>query len=276
MKKISIAILITCFNRSEITLECLKNLFSQQAIENITLDVFLVDDNSPDKTGKNVKLAFPQVNVIEGTGSLYWCNGTRLAWEHAKKYDPDFFMLLNDDTNLNNDCLKEILKIALDKNYKKPSIIVGVCQDPVTLKYSYGGKKRQGFHPLGFTNIIPNGEVQSCDSFNGNIVLIPRKIFLKIGMLRKFKHSMGDIDYGLRAVNAGFNILCTPNFVGQCKVNRVVQINKETSLLDKMLILKKQLPILDFFRILWYHSSFLALILWPIPYIKIVLGIYKK
>jgi len=276
MKKISIAVLMTCFNRSKITLECLSKLFSQENIENVELNVFLVDDNSPDKTGKKVKLAFPKVNVIKGTGSLFWCNGTRLAWTYAKKWDPDFYMLLNDDSYLQKNSIKEMLNIALDQQFDRTSIVVGVCQDPVTLKFSYGGKKRQGFHPLRFTNIIPNGEVQSCDSFNGNIVLIPKKIFLKIGMLRKFKHSMGDIDYGLRAVNAGFKILCTSDFVAQCKINTSVQIKKETALTEKILILKKQLPMLDYFKMLWYHCGFLSLILWPIPYLRVIFGIYRK
>ena len=50
---------------------------------NADLTVFLVDDASPDRTGERVLNEFPQVHVIQGTGSLYWTKGMNLAWKTA-------------------------------------------------------------------------------------------------------------------------------------------------------------------------------------------------
>ena len=72
----SIAVLMTCYNRVETTLRCLHSLFNQTIKQSdnqtISLDVWLVDDASPDQTGAKVKAAFPEVHVIEGAGGLFW------------------------------------------------------------------------------------------------------------------------------------------------------------------------------------------------------------
>ena len=66
-----IAAIITCHNRKEKTLVCLKSLF--QIIQNI--DVFLTDDGSTDGTSEAVKKIYPQVNIIQGDGNLFWSRG---------------------------------------------------------------------------------------------------------------------------------------------------------------------------------------------------------
>lgn len=86
-----IAVLMTCYNRVETTLRCLRLLFEQKG--DFDVSVFLVDDGSSDKTGERVKANFPQVNAIKGTGALYWCKGMNLAWRTAGN---DFGMLFYD------------------------------------------------------------------------------------------------------------------------------------------------------------------------------------
>src|SRR5215469_2793644 len=65
-----IAGLVACYNRVALTLRCLTSLFETFEHQDATLEIFLVDDGSPDKTGEIVKQRFPQVHVITGTGSL--------------------------------------------------------------------------------------------------------------------------------------------------------------------------------------------------------------
>ena len=112
----SIAVLMTCYNRVETTLRCLHPLFNQTIKQSdnqtISLDVWLVDDASPDQTGVKVKAAYPEVNVIQSPGNLFWCKGMRLAWDKAVasgiKYD--FYLWLNDDVMLKTDALADVLK----------------------------------------------------------------------------------------------------------------------------------------------------------------------
>ena len=60
---LKIAILITCYNRLEKTKECLRHCFySLSLIDNFDHDIFLLDDNSPDKTGEIINGFFKSFN----------------------------------------------------------------------------------------------------------------------------------------------------------------------------------------------------------------------
>ena len=96
------AILITCYNRLETTIECLKHCFnSLSLIDRCDHDIFLLDDNSPDKSGEIIKKMYPSINVIYGNGKYFWSGGTRKLWEFAStKEDYDYYVWLNDDSIL--------------------------------------------------------------------------------------------------------------------------------------------------------------------------------
>ena len=64
----SIAILITCHNRRDTTLTCLSNLTQQT----LSSTVYLVDDGSTDDTSLAVQSQYPDVNILSGSGSLFW------------------------------------------------------------------------------------------------------------------------------------------------------------------------------------------------------------
>ena len=88
---------MTCYNRVSTTLTCLDAVAAQRLPEGYAIDVYLVDDASPDGTGQAVKMKFPSVEVINGKGGLFWCNGMRLAWDVAvsKGVEYSFFLWLN-------------------------------------------------------------------------------------------------------------------------------------------------------------------------------------
>src|SRR4051812_46438313 len=93
-----IAVLITCFNRRETTLACLRSLGRQALPAGYVLRVFLTDDGSSDGTGDAVRREFPDVTVLQGDGKLYWVGGTMMAWNAAQP--ADFYLWLNDDVRL--------------------------------------------------------------------------------------------------------------------------------------------------------------------------------
>ncbi|MWW25907.1 glycosyltransferase family 2 protein [Algibacter lectus] len=225
-----IAVLLTCHNRKAKTLESLKSLYLNKVPSGYTFDVFLVDDGSTDGTAEAVKEEFPKVNIITGNGNLFWNQGMRLAWKTAANSNAyDFYLWLNDDTiiepnSLNHlfDCYEEI--IAIDE---KPSIMTGACYFfSNEKKFSYGGRTEAG-------PVIPNGKLQKCKYINGNIVLIPKLIHDQLGNLSSdYTHGMGDYDYGLRAINKGFNCYTTKEYVANCPPNEGIPgwCNPELSL----------------------------------------------
>ncbi|WP_339922430.1 glycosyltransferase family 2 protein [uncultured Cyclobacterium sp.] len=213
---IRIAVLLTCYNRVQSTLKCLNQLFESELPDTFQLDVFLVDDNSPDNTGRCVKEAFPKVNVIEGSGNLFWNHGMHLAWEEAAKInDFDFYFWLNDDTFIFPNAILNIVNdyYSVKKEKLKETIIISTVVDPETHEISYGGRKN------GLL-LAPIGSPLECDTVNGNFVLIPKEIFHTIGnMNTAFTHGMGDIDYGLRAIEKGFLVNIASKLCGYCANN---------------------------------------------------------
>ena len=66
-----IAVLMTCYNRVETTLACLRALHVAAGhVPGLDLRVFLVDDGSPDATGVRVMEAFPDVTVVADEAAL--------------------------------------------------------------------------------------------------------------------------------------------------------------------------------------------------------------
>ncbi|GHT87865.1 acetylglucosaminyltransferase [Bacteroidia bacterium] len=207
-----IAVLLTYHNRKDKTLICLVSLYDCLLLENQQIDVFLVDDGSTDGTSEAIKEKFPQVNIIQGNGNLFWNRGMHLAWKTATKTkDYDYYLWLNDDTVLCEHAVKELVKCA--ENTNGENIIVGTtCDSKNENLITYGGRIKKNR-----LIITPNGQIQKCDYFNGNIVLIPRFVYQKIGMNDTvFHHALGDFDYGLRAKQMAVVSVVAPSILGKC------------------------------------------------------------
>jgi GT2 family glycosyltransferase len=214
-----IAALLTCYNRRETTLACLRALYAQTALARVELSTYLVDDASPDGTGDAVRREFPQVTVIQGDGQRFWCGGMRLAWGEALKGGYDHYLWLNDDTLLYPDALERVLSTAEGRRQREGEdvIAVGTTQDPVTRKTTYGGMRKRAGLFVEFALVEPSSEPVRCDTFCGNCVLVPASIAARVGNLSdSFKHQLGDFDYGLRADALGIRCWVAPGHVGSC------------------------------------------------------------
>src|SRR5690349_11239156 len=98
---LKIAALASSFNRLQKTKTFLSSLLSQAIPKNYLLDVYLLDDNSPDGTAAYVRENFPSVHVVDGNGNLFWAGSMRTLWEHVNTVNTyDIILLLNDDVEL--------------------------------------------------------------------------------------------------------------------------------------------------------------------------------
>ena len=217
MKK-RIAVLLTTFNRKQKTLKCLKNLYSQQLPENITIDVHLTDDGSSDQTGSAVKFYYPEVNVYYGSGHLFWAGGMRNSWRNALEGNYDYYLLLNDDTSLKENALSSLLDFNLraEANNETPAICVGAtCDDDG--KMTYGAKRLSSKFFLKSQSVHSDKDFIECDLGNANIMLVPKEVVDSIGILsNSFTHGIADYDYTLKAKKAGFKVMAAPGFLGYC------------------------------------------------------------
>lgn len=214
-----IAVLMTCFNRVETTLACLASLF--RAAKEFDVTVYLNDDGSTDGTGSRVRSAYPSVRIIHGSGHDYWCGGMRRAWNAAVEsgVDYDGYLWLNDDTYLLPDAFATLFAATDTAN----AILVGAVSSRDGLRATYGGEDCHGF-------VVPDGSWQPIRQMNGNVVLVPRCVFKRLGNLdRHWTHAMGDADYSRTAVERGISVLLTPRFVGTCERNARLALWRDPS-----------------------------------------------
>jgi GT2 family glycosyltransferase len=217
----TIAVLITVHNRKEKTLSCLTALFNCVLPDEYRFDVFLVDDGSTDGTSEVIRKKFTQVNIIQGTGNLFWNRGMYLAWETAAKTnDYDYYLWLNDDTVLYNYCMEEIFNCL---NFTgEDCIIQGVLETQDKSEIAYSGYDSEQ------NPIVPDGKMQNVVFLHGNVVLVTKSVYKKTGNLDyRFHHYMGDPDYGLRAQRHGFKIYSTTKAIGYGEKNNNMSINRK-------------------------------------------------
>jgi len=223
-----IAVLLTCHNRKAKTLACLASLFTQQ-VADLKLDVWLVDDGCTDGTADAVRTQFPAVQLITGSGHLFWNGGMRLCWQHAMASNPDFYLWLNDDVTLVPDAVVRLVRCYDQQHNAEATVgaVVGTMQDPQdpqTERLSYGGRSaRYPWLPLAIGAVIaPQQQPISCDYVNGNLCLVPAAAVQQIGILSdRFTHSMGDFDYSIRLRRAGLRLWIAPGLYGACALNPV-------------------------------------------------------
>ena len=272
-----IAVLMACHNRKQKTLSCLRSVFAQKA--DVTIHVILVDDGSSDGTGDAVAREFPAVRILKGSGKLYWNRSIHLAFKTAMKEGYDYYLWLNDDTLLYADAIQhltnEIRKLEIQ--YGKAIILVGSTMDPLTGTVTYGGVRRVSkWHP-DRTKIIEPSLIESisCDTFNGNCVLIADAAARLTGNLDwRFAHAAGDNDYGLRAKKKGVGVFVAPGFIGECSRNESRGTWLDASLPLLVRIKKKEsrkgLPFMSQFIYCVRHAGPLGVFIAFLPYLRLL------
>jgi GT2 family glycosyltransferase len=281
MKKLNMAAVLTCFNRKVKTNACLNALLraADRLADQVLLHIIVTDDGSSDGTGEMLRSRFPQVEVLHADGGLFWNGGMRLAFGRALEQGHDFYLWVNDDTTLYPDCLENLLAThgALLASTGRGGLVVGsTCNDEGQV--SYGGLRRKaGGKALQFCLVEPTAQPQACESTNGNCLLVSAEAARQLGNLEEaYVHSMGDMDYGLRATKAGIPLWVMPGFAGECSHDHKI----EGSYLDRSLPFsvrwKKLLSPKELSPQAWSvfcrrHAGPWWPVYWAWPYAKVVL-----
>lgn len=216
---IRVAVLMTCFNRCELTHRCLQSIYDDVA-DDIVKDIYLVNDGCTDATPDMVRGSFPEVIMLEGDGNLFWNGGMHLAFSTAYPKGYDFYLWVNDDVEFFQHPITKLVQSYKDLSAKKKEIIVtGVMVDHSLGKQTYGGIRIvKSIVPLKMQQVSYADNYVKCDTFHGNCVLIHKSVVDKIGLIDPFyQHAFGDADYGLMASRAGCDIWMTNYPIGICE-----------------------------------------------------------
>lgn len=237
MTNFRIAVILTCFNRKDLTLASLQSLYQAQRTYNeigenkLSLSVFLTDDGCTDGTADAILSSLPNedIHIIQGTGSLYWAGGMRMAWKQALKSGVswDFYLLINDDTLFRMDAFVELFQTHnyVISQHHKAGVYCGICSSPDGLTVTYGGKK----HCKGLFGkavlLMPTGIPQSCSMTNANILMVSSIVVDSMGIFDDFyTHTNADWAYGIEAGKHGFPVYVTGKVCGLCEYDHPTEI----------------------------------------------------
>ena len=218
-----IHVIIPVFNRLNYTIKCLYSLKNQKNYDD--LKIIVVDDGSTDGTKQYLKNNFPQITVLNGSGSLFWGGAISLGIEYVIKISQskDWVLLVNNDVELSQDAISNLIKEAEKRNRK---VIVGAltinAEDKTTIITS-GTIVKSWF--LNITkhvykdfsvNQIHNREPIMVDFLTGRSLLHPVEIFNTAGNYdaQTFPHYGADDEFSMRVKKYGYlTLLCSSSIV---------------------------------------------------------------
>ncbi len=108
---VRVAAVIPVHNRKELTLQCLKSM-RRLLLEGIELRIFVVDDGSTDGTSEALRNEYPEVEIVEGDGHLWYTGAINAGIKKAFDSDPDYFLLMNDDQVFDDGALHHLVGTA--------------------------------------------------------------------------------------------------------------------------------------------------------------------
>ncbi len=197
-------VVMAVHNRKQYTLQCLS-LLGRQNFNGF--QIILIDDGSTDGTSSDVRLFYPQVIVIKGSGDWWWTRSMNEGFKYAVDKGADIIISMNNDTFFDDKLIESLISI----NQQYPYSIIG-CLNTVKKKNEYlffSGVKKMiwwkakeiKYHkPFQLLRDELKG-IYPTFCLNGRGTLIPASIFNTIGFFdeKRFPQYASDYDFCLRA-----------------------------------------------------------------------------
>ena len=174
----------------------------------------IVDNGSTDDTTAAVRMAFPQVQIIELEQNKGFAAGANIGLQYALQMGSDYILLLNNDTMVDTRLLEELTAwLAPDVGILAPMIYYA---DPPDVIWSAGAMRHpwtleQVNSAQGLRDDRHWPQVVERDFVTGCAMLVSRSMIESIGLFDEcFFMYYEDNDLCLRARRAGFRLLLVP------------------------------------------------------------------
>ena len=208
------AVIVLSWNGRDDTLACLRSLAETDWPD---LDVICVDNGSHDGSADAVRGAFPDVLLIENGHNLGYAGGNNVGIRAALERGADWVLLLNNDATLAPDAVREFDAVARVRPlagmlggkvlFADPPDMVWFAGQRFNAALGYSGR------PRGYRR--RDGErydrIEPVDRVVGACMAVSRTVADAIGLLDEGLFAyVEDVDWSLRAREAGFDVLFVP------------------------------------------------------------------
>jgi GT2 family glycosyltransferase len=246
-----VCIIVLTWKNYDLTRDCLRSL---RQIDYPNTEVVLVDNGSGDGSAERLASEFTEVRLITNERNLGFPAGNNVAIRDAMVRNPDYFLLLNNDTLVAPDFLSKLVEVA-ESDEKigivNPKILYFEPDDRIWFAggfykpwWSSGKVRGQNRRDLGKYN-----ETREISFITGCACLIKAEVVRKIGLLDEiFFLGFEDLDWTLRAVRAGFRAFYVGSSVIWHKASYDTKKNFGKPIMDfyrtrnSLLIARKHVP----------------------------------
>ena len=203
-----VSVIVLNYNAGELLLNCIESI-KKSAYKN--LEIIVVDNISTDKSQKICKEKYPDIKLIQNDENFGYCEGNNIGIRKAKG---DFIMILNPDTIVEPDCIRELIFAheRLGEGLYQPKIL---SLNEKQVLQSTGNM----LHVFGFGFAKDKGrkdeevgeEIKKIGYASGTCLFTSRNVLDKVGLLDSFLFLYhDDLDLGWRASQIGINSYYVP------------------------------------------------------------------
>lgn len=226
-----VSIIILNWNGFKDTIECLESL---KKITYTSYQVVVVDNGSAGSDAEVLQDRFAgHIHMIKNDRNYGFTGGNNIGIRYAlNNAEPDYLLLLNNDTVVDTEFLTEMVKVA------ESSLSIGLAgsktyfyDDPRRLQIVwFSVDMRFGRTKALGVKEIDQGQyenIREVDYVQGSCLLIKRKVIQDIGLLdESYVNYWDETDYCFRARKAGYKIVYVP----KAKIwHKVAQTQKRQS-----------------------------------------------
>ena len=259
-----VSIIIVSWNKKEFVLDCLKSLETQTFKD---FETILVDNGSTDGLSEAVEKEYSKVKIVRLKENLGFVGGNNEGYKHSKG---KYIVLLNNDTIVDKDWLKELVKM-MNSDSK-----IGACQSKIldmkdhsSFEFTGAAGGLMDIYGYGFCRGRVFDEVEKDNGQYGDIINIfwtagvsmitRRDIIEKIGLFDEYYFIYcEEVDFCWRLNLAGYELKYVPTSIvchygGASSQRGKVKINFKMAYLlhrNHMITLLKNYSIKSWFRII--------------------------
>jgi GT2 family glycosyltransferase len=251
-EKEKIAVIILNWNQTDLTLACLKSVFQSRTEGQIEIEAIVIDNGSTDDSKKRLKeiqekrnlsrqgqgeieilrSKFPNFKVIFNKENLGFAGGNNVGLRYALENKADFIFILNNDTEIKNDCILNLWQTFLEEEkigIASPKIYYAPGFEFHKERYQekdlgrviwYAGGKIDWDNVLGRhlgVDEVDQGQYEKKEEnefATGCAFMAKRAVFEDVGLFdERFCLYLEDLDFSYRVAKAGFKLVFNPQAV---------------------------------------------------------------